>query len=910
MGGLISNFLLMGETVSRFFHAERGGFMRRFLTLVCLLCLAVPAGISISGCTRNPAGKYCNGLGYGLTDTQVASIILQPQVAGISLAYGQTQPAQSPTAYTCKGSTAVVSSKSYQWGTSNNQLVDISPTGNLCAGTWNRNTGGGIADYTYCYYPNPLPATSGLPYSVAYITASADSVSSNPVAVYVHQQVTSVSLVGPTQCQSQGTVAQLDSQACYVTPNSSGVPTQYELCAPSSITASANPALACPLPSYNGIQIPASAIPSCESSIGTMSYTVGTGAIASIDSITNQITAAQPGTTVITASIAQSGSSAGYFSTCPPESITVNLANGATSGTVAQGQPEGLTTTVLDTNNQTITGLNLSYQSTDPIDISVGNGGTIATIFPGVASINAICQPSSCNPAPINEIGLNGTGVPISSNPVSLRVPGTASDFAWFASPGNSQYIVPVELLTGAVGSSIRLPYVPNSMLMDKSGNTLYLGSPHELMAVSPSTDTISKQDTSAPGVVLAVSPTNTQLLINDQSRQVFYIYPVAGGNQITFGGMGAAAQWTPDGQTLYIYDNAQLNTPASCGAVANPITGHTDKLYVYNANTGWTVEALPPSPPLPPGAQTPCDAAPNTVLPVMAQVPAIMIPSVGAYFSGDPTIAHTWCPTGTVGDNSTVQFYPQGDSQAVQSDIVNTTLDGAHVLGATTNSGGSITLNDILDPIPLGVTQSNGIAGPQECSVTTNSITGVQTMNPLLINQGGAKADYTQTNITNVDATAANQVVTGSIPQSSGAQSVASNIAFITYMPASTSGTTNALLPYYIPGSGSGPGTVNYVTLTPCSTCANVTAPLFGAFTPDHTLFFVSTSGDNEIHYITLNPSVNATTPPTDTQQISPDLPSCTPPSAGGVDAGCTYTGSGAFVPATAIEVRPRAVT
>ncbi len=46
--------------------------MRRFLTLVCLLCLAIPAGISISGCTRNPAANYCNGLGYGLKITDVA----------------------------------------------------------------------------------------------------------------------------------------------------------------------------------------------------------------------------------------------------------------------------------------------------------------------------------------------------------------------------------------------------------------------------------------------------------------------------------------------------------------------------------------------------------------------------------------------------------------------------------------------------------------------------------------------------------------------------------------------------------------------------------------------------------------------------------------------------------------------
>ncbi len=879
--------------------------MRRFLTLVSLLCLAVPAGISISGCTRNPAGKYCNGLGYGLTDTQVASVVLQPQVTGISLAYGQTLQAQSPTSYTCKGSQAVVGQASYDWGSSNRQLVDISPIGNLCAGTWNRNTGGGIADYTYCTAPSPLPNTKGLPYGIAYITATAQSVSSNPVAVYVHAQVTSINLDGPTQCQSQGTVAQLDSEACYV---SNG--TQYEFCAPASVTP-AN--YACPGKLAPGI----ASVPTCESSIGTMSYNIVTNAIATLNSTTNQITAEQPGTTAITASIAQSGSSAGYFSTCPPASISVTLANGSTSGTIAQGQSEGLTTTVLDTRGQSITGLSLSYQSTDPIDLSVGPTGSVSTTFPGTASINAICQPSVCNPAPINEIGFNGTGVSISSNPVALTVPGTASDYAWFAAPGNSQYVVPVQLLSGAVGSSIRLPYVPNSMAMDRTGNTLYFGSPHELMTVSTSTNGIATQNTSEPGVVLAVAPTNSQVLINDQARHLFYLAPTSGGTPITFGGMGAAAQWTPDGQTLYIYDNSQLNSPsaATCSAVNpnfQPITGHTDTLYVYNVNTGWTVEPLPASPPLPAGAQTSCFAAPNTAMPVMQQNPAIMIPGVGSYFSGYPTTAHTWCPTGTVGNNASVKFYPQADSQSVQSDIVNTTIDGAHILGATANAGGGITINDILDPIPSGQTQSNGIATPQECSVTTNAATGVQTMNPLLINGGGTIADFTQTIITNVDASAPNQVVVGSIPQKNSAQTVASNIAFITYTPASTTSTTNALLPYYLPAS-SGPGSTGSVTLNVSSTCTNcgvITAPLAGAFTPDHTLFFVSTGGDNEIHYISVTPSVSAATPPTDTQQISPNIPACTPPSAGGLDAGCTYTGSGAIVPATAIFVKPRSTT
>ena len=173
--------------------------MRRFFTLVLMLGLAVPAGISISGCTRNPAAKYCRETsGYGEPITAVTSIILQPQIGGISLAYGQTRQIAVPSAYTCTGSAATVGGNQYSWGTSNNQLVDISPSGEICAGTWNRNSGGGIPDYTICNFPKPAPVTNGLPYSVAHITASAYSVTSNPVAVYIHAPVTSVKATCPS----------------------------------------------------------------------------------------------------------------------------------------------------------------------------------------------------------------------------------------------------------------------------------------------------------------------------------------------------------------------------------------------------------------------------------------------------------------------------------------------------------------------------------------------------------------------------------------------------------------------------------------------------------------------------------------------------------------------------------------
>ena len=85
--------------------------MRRYLTLVLLLCVAIPAGVSITGCVRNPAANYCNGLGFGLKITDVYSIDLEPRTTGVSMAYGQTRQVSAPTAKTCKGTTASVAAR-------------------------------------------------------------------------------------------------------------------------------------------------------------------------------------------------------------------------------------------------------------------------------------------------------------------------------------------------------------------------------------------------------------------------------------------------------------------------------------------------------------------------------------------------------------------------------------------------------------------------------------------------------------------------------------------------------------------------------------------------------------------------------------------------------------------------------
>ncbi len=288
---------------------------------------------------------------------------------------------------------------------------------------------------------------------------------------------------------------------------------------------------------------------------------------------------------------------------------------------------------------------------------------------------------------------MNGTGLSISSNPVEIVVPGTTSNFAWFSAPNQSLYFASIQLLTGTPGATVRLPYVPNSMVMDQQGANLYFGSLRELMVYSTSTNSITKQDSSAPGVVLAVSPDGSQLLINDQIRDVFYLYTTSSGNSSTFGGFGASAAWTPDSNTLYIADSSSLGG------------NHTNTLYVHNTNSGWSTYPLPASP----GSWSLNPANPT------GRDLAITVPGVGAYLSGSPRLrtpgVRACSGSGqpaTVGNNASIQFYPQSDSVNRQEDVLASTTDGAHILGASLNgssiTGGTITLDDIGVSIPTTV--------------------------------------------------------------------------------------------------------------------------------------------------------------------------------------------------------------
>ena len=481
--------------------------MRRYLILVVFFLISLPVQLSVLGCGSNP-NSYCNsnGAGFSTRKGTLVSFALEPQQTGISLSYGQIGTLTAGQGKDCTGAAVSVGTVSY--GSSDLLNADISPSGQVCAGRWNRTTDSGVAPYTTC-----LPTNAS---EVATMTASANGVaSSNAVQVYIHPVVTNVALDTTstggsplTSCISQNQTAQLDATA-FVT-NAQGQSQLY--CAPNM-----------------------TGVPNCSTVLGHLTYaaqstssTAGTGAQNSIVSIDQNgfATAKQPGSALISASIAGTSSSAGVFHTCPPKSITLS-ANGGTSVTVTPNTPQPTTATVIDTNGNTITGVPMSFTSTDQRTIGVSGSGSITSTFPGSSSVYAVCAPPTCNPAPINQIGIFGNGTPIASNTLNVTSPGSASSFLWMASP-NSQYFTPLDLSQGTIGTPVHLPYTPNSMVLDQTGTSLYFGSFRELMVVAAASNTLIKEDVTVPGVVLAVSPSNNQVVINDRDRQIIYVYQPA----------------------------------------------------------------------------------------------------------------------------------------------------------------------------------------------------------------------------------------------------------------------------------------------------------------------------------------------------------------------------------------------
>jgi hypothetical protein len=202
----------------------------------------------------------------------------------------------------------------------------------------------------------------------------------------------------------------------------------------------------------------------------------------------------------------------------------------------------------------------------------------------------------------------------------------------------------------------------------------------------------------------------------------------------------------------------------------------------------------------------------------------------MGAFVTEANTQAYSYCPLlGTTSSNPGSIYYPQafplGSNTTYAANHLAATQDGKHILSV---ANGTNTLMDMNITIPVGACPLSGHLPFTSAGQSQKSL--------------GISAT----------ANSVNQVIA----------SPASNLAFVTYT--TTGNATGASLPYYIPSTSTTPGTpgtVGSVTLS-----GTATAPISGIFSPDQTLFFAGTSGDNLVHII------NASTF-TDTQTLNPHL-------------------------------------
>ena len=666
--------------------------MRRFVTFFVLFLFTIPFGVSISGCNRGTeAPAFCNGGDTGPTTTQAATITLQPVVYGISLNYGELGQLQRPTATDCKGNN--VAAGAFIYGTSDMTIADVEPsTGRLCAGTWNRNSGGGIADFTYC---TPT-GKSG----IAYVAASFNGATSNPLPIFVHPVVTSIVLGGPSaNCSTDPTTAccPLATVGAVTAP-----PYLENTCISQGSTAQLVARV------YAGTGASQTNI-SCLAGHIQLSAT-GATSLTSISPVLSidpngVATANQPGSVLISGNISGAASSAGLFSTCPPASITLTTpGTTANPAVVNLNNPQALVATVVDTKGAPITGLALEYVSTTPTTIPAGS--ILTPPYAGQASITAVCQPPTCNPSSYNQIGLFGNGLPVTSNSVNISTPGTNSTVLYMAST-QSEDVVQIDFTTSVLGAPYQLPYVPNSMVISEDGSTIYMGSSTALMVLNAvNTLSLTRTDTSSPGTVLAVSPNGSTLVVSDPVRQIVSLENSGGGVIATYGGVATHAEFSPDSQTVYITAGNQL--------------------LVFSAFTGWT-------------SITPATTAGTPVTDV-----AITVPAVGAYFAGQTTTARSYCPISSPTSNPNNEsnvFYPPADSSAAITDRIAATNDGLHILGATASTANP-TLSDLHVQIPAGngsgvpvsiacpptgtLSFSNTVYSTKLTPITASAITGV----------------------------------------------------------------------------------------------------------------------------------------------------------------------------------------
>jgi hypothetical protein len=425
------------------------------------------------------------------------------------------------------------------------------------------------------------------------------------------------------------------------------------------------------------------------SSVGTFSWSILDSNVATISTTASgllpgqiEATAKTPGRTTLFARISNVTSSPLTFETCLVKSITLQV-NGAppadTSFSMATGGSKTITATVTDSANTEISGVPLTWSSSETAVATVSDG-TVSGVKPGGASIIGSCTPPTCNigvqpPVPVypdKAIAAIITGTrPSTTVLVSTTDCGTNDDCV--------TRVLPITTQGNTVGDSVDLPITPNSLLFGPSSKA-FMGTNSSLLGSKGLTVLeIGGTLTHVPAVagkVLAVSPNGNKVVIantTDSPNQVF-IFDTTNNSNVALPITGAsAAAFSPDnfkayivaGNTVYIYSALTPLQSVSLGAAASDLTFLASGAFAYFARGSSATEAA---------VRSTCNNSPagtvNTSAPFIQSIPdgtqllalnvpnmQVIRPSVASPDVCPPTVDNSQIDTINLGAGS---FNPQ----------------------------------------------------------------------------------------------------------------------------------------------------------------------------------------------------------------------------------------------------------
>jgi hypothetical protein len=473
----------------------------------------------------------------------VTAIVMSP--ASVSMNVGQVVKITGiPKNYA--GATIVAD---MNYSSSNPGQVSISALGYICAGVWDPN-------FITC---TALPGQTGV--ATATITANSGSITAT-APVFTHLQVDQIAVNPPSGCASVG-----------ATPSYSA--TAYNTTAPGC-----------------SVAIPCDITPS----VGPITY-YSTDLVVMTNNVTTGIlTANEPGSTSIYASVAGLNSTPQPALVCPVVSIHVHdYASTNTTFNLAPTGTQALLVDVLDSAGVAISpSLTWSAVPSGVASVTLGvttgtgtgtsttpNSATVTANTAGTTQVSVTCSTPDCN---VN------ISPQYSQNLATFNVSGTTVTTVYAAST-KSLTMVPISTTNNTVGTAISLPYMPNSIFSASDGSNVYLGSATGMMIVNTLTAGVTVS-AAALGQILAASPSGEYLLVSDNVNGYVYVFDTVSSTVILTQTLTAsAAAFTPDnksvsflapGNQLYYDTTFPTSTPITLPYVPNALDASAQGGYTY----------------------------------------------------------------------------------------------------------------------------------------------------------------------------------------------------------------------------------------------------------------------------------------------------------------------------------------